>query len=473
MAGREEFREGFRVPGVLHDTSSVRHNLIRALKLESHGLELASEPPSIYAPEKDAKGLLLHHDPLKAGDEISRFAARDAEQYESFRRFIDRVSGFVNGLLDDTPPQLFGAGNGGAWPLFKRARALRKLGKRDMMELMRIVPMCAADWLDEWFKTDLLKALLAGPALTGTFMGPWSPGSALNLLIWESRKAPLVKGGAPALIDALAKSAKAAGVEIKTEATVDRILTKNGRVTGVSLGTGDVVEGAVVAASCDPKQTLLEMVARDDVSEALDRNMRMLRTRGSTGKVNVALDARLELAGRPGELVEIVRTGGTLNELEKAFDPLKYDKYADRPLLEIYVPGATDPASAPDEHSVLSILVHFVPYKLDRGWNYREREALGDVVIDTLRDYAPRIKDAIQFVEVLTPVEIEARYASTGGHIYHGEHALDQLLVRPSPECAQYRTPIEGLFLCGSGIHPGGGLTCAPGVLGARAILSS
>ena len=193
--------------------------------------------------------------------------------------------------------------------------------------------------------------------------------------------------------------------------------------------------------------------------------------RGTAAKVNIALDARVELAGRPGELVEIVRTGATLDELEKAFDPVKYNRYPDRPVLEVYMHGATDSSCAPEGHSVLSILVHFVPHRLEDGWNYRERERLGDVVVDTLSEYAPRIKDCIEFVEVLTPVEIEDRYGVTGGHIFHGEHALDQLLVRPSPECARYRTPIDGLYLCGSGSHPGGGLTCAPGALGASAIL--
>jgi phytoene dehydrogenase-like protein len=472
LASREEFRNGYATSGVLHDTSGVRHDLVRSLNLKRHGLELNDEPPSIYAPERGSRGLLLHHDAAKAGEEISRFSARDAERYDEFRAFINRVRGFVNRFLDEAPPELLVATRSGDWSLLRKALALRGLGKGDMIEFLRIIPMCAADWLNEWFKTDLLKTLLAGPAVYGTFMGPWSPGSALNLLIWECRKGPLVKGGGSALVDALCKAASESGVEIRTGVPVERILLKNGKVAGVLVDGDDVIEASAVAAACDPKQTFLQLLAPSDVSETLTHRIETFRSRGTAARVNIALDARVELAGRPGELVEIVRTGGTLDELEKAFDPVKYGRYSDRPVLEVYMPGATDPSCAPDGHSVLSILVHFVPYRLENGWNYRERDRLGDVVVDTLSEYAPRVKDSIEFVEVLAPPEIETRYGVTEGHIYHGEHALDQLLVRPTPECARYRTPISGLYLCGSGSHPGGGLTCAPGALGARAIIS-
>ena len=471
MAAREEFHRDYRVPGVLHDTSVVRHDLVRSLNLKSYGLELSDGPPSIFTPQAAGKGLLLHHDPARAAEEVGRLATQDAERYGHFRQFVGRVRGFVNGLLDEAPAELFVTGNGAGWSLLKQAYALRKLGKRDMMELLRIIPMSAADWLDEWFKGDVLKALLAGPAVYGTFMGPRSPGSALNLLIWECRRGPLVKGGGGALIEALGKAAAAARVEIKISTRVDRVLTTNGKVTGVSVNGGEVIGGSVVAAACDPKQTLLELVVDSKITDALVHRIKTFRSRGTAAKINIALGGRVEMAGRPGELVEIVRTGETLDALEKAFDPIKYGRYSDRPILDIYMPTATDPSCAPDGHSALSILAHFVPYELRGGWNYREREKLGETVVAALIEFAPGIENAVRFVEVLTPVELESRYTASGGHIYHGEHALDQLLVRPSPECARYRTPIEGLYLCGSGSHPGGGLTCAPGALGAKAIL--
>lgn len=473
LAAREEFRDRYMVPAVLHDTSGVRHRLIRSLRLDRHGLEIAADPPAIYAPERGGRGLLLKHDPSQAGEEISRFAAGDAEQYVAFRGFIDRVRGVVNRLLDEPPPELFGARKTIDWALLKRARSVRKLGKRDMMEVARIAPMSVADWLDEWFEGDLLKALLAAPALCGSFTGPRSPGTALNLLIWECRKGALVKGGGVALVEALRRAAEAAGAEIRTGARVDRLITKDGRVAGVSLQGDEIIGSRKVAAACDPKQTLLTLLETSAISGTLAQRMRSFRARGTTAKVNIALRARIELAGRPQELVELVRFGQSLDDLERAFDPVKYGRYAVRPMLEVYVPGATDPAAAPVGHTVLSCLVHFVPYELESRWDYSKREALGQCVLSTLREFAPGIGDALEGIEVLTPAELESRYGLSNGHIFHGEHAIDQMLVRPSPECARYETPVEGLFLCGSGSHPGGGLTCAPGALAARCMLGA
>jgi len=473
LAAREEFHSGYTAPGVLHDTSGVRHGLIQALDLRLHGLKVNPDPPSIYAPQRKGKGLLLHHDPERAAAEIGLFSTKDAEGYKEFRAFVNRVRPVVNGVLDNTPPQLFDSGGGVGWQTLRRAWSVRRLGKRDMAELLRIVPMCAADWLNEWFETDLLKALLAGPSVYGTFMGPRSPGSALNLLIWECRKGPLVVGGAGALVDALQRAAKAYGADIRTNAQVDAITTEGGRATGVSINGGELLESKFVIATCDPKQTLLDLLPSGAINETLEHRMGTFRARGTTAKVNVALDKRIQLAGRPGEPVEMVRTGESLDELEQAFDPVKYGRYHERPSLDIYIPAITDSACAPEGHSVLSVLVHFVPYHLKGRWNYRERESLGAAVVATLSAFAPGIEDSIESLEVLTAMELESRYGITEGQIFHGEHALDQLLIRPTPECARYGTPVEGLYMCGSGSHPGGGLTCAPGALGARAVLTN
>ena len=468
MAAAEEFHRGYIAPGVLHDTATVRHNLIRSLDLPRHGLELGA-PPSIYAPESGG-GLLLHSDVSRAREEIARFSQRDADRYKEFCSFVSRTKSFINGLLDDAPPDLLSPSPRIDWSLLKKGNALRKLGKSDMMELARVVPMSAADWLDEWFETDLLKALLAGPAIHGAFMGPRSPGSALNVLIWECRKGPVVKGGAPALVRALEQSAEANGAEIRTSAKVEGIAVEGGMVVGVTVD-GERIECRAVASSCDPRKTMLELVPASEITDTLAGRMKAFRARGTSAKVNIALDARLELAGRPGEAVEVVRTGECLDDLEKAFDAIKYKRFSERPILDIYVPASG--VYAPPGHSVMSVMAYFVPYELDGDWNYTQREALGEAVVTVLNEFAPRIKDAVQSVEVLTPVELESRYGSTEGHVYHGEHALDQLLIRPAPECSGYRSPIGGLYLCGSGSHPGGGLTCTPGALAARVIQSS
>jgi phytoene dehydrogenase-like protein len=471
MAASEQFRRGYRTAGLLQDTTGVRWNLIKELELGKHGLKLHSDPPSLYVPQMENVGLLLHHDPAKAAKEIGKFSDKDVQRYKEYRAFIGRVRGVIRRFTDRPPPQIAAAGNGSLAELLKQGTALRRLGKKDMLEVFRVLPMAVADWLNEWFETDLLKAALAGPAVYGTFMGPWSPGSAANLLLWESAAGPSVRGGACALVAALESAASTNGVEVVTGAHVSHIVTADGKVKGVRMRDGNEFHAPVVAASCDPKHTFLDLVARQDASINTERHIRQFRTRGTTAKVHIALNARLQIAGRPEERIEYLRTGENLDQLEKAFDAVKYGRFSERPVLDIHLPSLVMPDLAPEGHSVVSILAHFAPLELKNKWDYTERERLGEVVIDTLSQYATGMRSSIEGYEILTPADMEVRYGTSGGHIHHGEHALDQFLVRPSPECARYETPIKGLFQCGSGSHPGGGITCAPGALAARTIM--
>ena len=466
-----EFAPGYRSAGVLHDTTGVRQEVIDALNLKRYGLELEGNPPSVFTPESRGKGLLLYHDPQKAAGEIARFSERDAESYIAYREFIGRVRGFINDLLDTPPPDFDSAKTPSPWEITRRAMGLRRLGKRDMMEVLRVVPMSVADWLDEWFESDLLKASLAGPAVYGTFMGPRSPGSAVNLLLWECRKRPSIKGGPAFLVTALEGAARANGVDIETGKRVKAIRVADGRVEGITATDGEAVAAPIVAATCDPKKTILELLAAGTAPARLEQRMARFRARGTTAKVDLALNARVELAGRPGERVEYVRTGENLDELERAFDAVKYNEYSEEPILDIYMPTFSNPGFAPEGHSVLSVLVHFAPYELATKWDDESREDLGEKVVDVLSRYAPGIADVIDATSVLSPADLESVYGTTQGHIYHGEHALDQLILRPTPETARYATPVKGLYLCGSGSHPGGGITCAPGLLGAKAVL--
>jgi phytoene dehydrogenase-like protein len=470
----EEFHSGYRTAGVLHDTTGVRHRLIDVLNLRRYGFELEKVPPAIFVPQKKGKGLLLHHDPAKAAGEISVFSKKDEERYWEYRRFIERVRGVITDLLDNVPPDITRVEKrADLWALFKKSRRMRKLARRDAVELLRIGPMSVADWLDEWFETDLLKALLAGPAIHGAFMGPRSPGSAINLLLWECRKGPSIKGGAGFLVTALEGAARDAGVEIRTSAEVSRVVVSGGRVEGALLGRNQHISAPVVAASCHPKQTFLELLGGDMTTEKFERRMTHFRSQGTTAKVDLALNARIEMAGRPGERVEFVRTGENLDQLEKAFDAVKYGRCSETPVLDIYMPAFSNPGFAPKGHSVLSILVHYAPYELRSKWSDQERRKLGERVVDTLCQYAPSLREAVVSCRVQSPVDLEERYRLAGGHIYHGEHALDQLMIRPVPECVGYGSPVPGLFVCGSGSHPGGGITCAPGALAAGAILEN
>ena len=249
---------------------------------------------------------------------------------------------------------------------------------------------------------------------------------------------------------------------------LEEILVRKTRAEGVRLSDGEEIDAPVVLSSADPATTFLRLLPPGALSTGFEGRIRSWRSRGTTAKVHLALSSRLEFACRPGAVFEYARTGEELDHLERAFDPVKYRLAPDVPALDVYVPSVSRPELAPDGHAVVSVLAHFVPYQYDAGWTDSERERLGDSVVAALESYAPGVNGSIVAREVLTPLDIGERYGMTGGHIYHGEHGLDQIAVRPAPEAARFSTPIAGLFLCGSGAHAGGGVSCAPGALAAR-----
>jgi phytoene dehydrogenase-like protein len=466
LAASEEFHPGYRSAGLLHDTRGVRERIVLNLGLQGHGLRLRPAPAPVLA--------LGDGEPLRLGDDgVKGVSPDDAEALARFREFCRRVRGALQPFLDEPPVDLLDVEATGAWELFRRALRLRSLGSQDMMEVLRLPPMCAADWLDEWFESDHLKVALALPALGGTFLGPRSPGGNANLLLRECAAGPGVEGDGPALVGALARCARAHGAEIRTGAPVEGILLRNGVASGVVVAGGEEIEATVVAASCDPKQVFENLLPRGGVSPRAARHVHQVRSRGTTAQVLLALNARPRFTAADGETVEFARTGTDLVAMERAFDAVKYRRFSEVPLLEIHVATARRPDLAPPGHAVLSVLVHYAPYDLESGWNDEQRQVLGDRVVSILSQHVEDLRQSVVAGKVLSPVDIEERYGIHGGHIHHGEHALDQLLIRPTPECAGYATPVEGLFLCGSGSHPGGGLTCAPGALAAGVILEA
>ncbi len=471
LAAGHEFHPGYRSAGVLQDTTGVRRWVVAALGLEKHGLAFHSSPPPVFVPELAGSGLELAHDPGDAADALSRHSPRDAERYGEYRAFLARVTPVLRRLSDRPPPEIFEPGLGDLLDLGRSALALRLLGKRDMMEVLRIAPMCVADYLGEWFDSELVKAALAGPAIAATWTGPWSPGTNLNLLLDAAQGKGPVKGGPRALVAALERAAEALGVEVRRGAEVKGLELRKGRVTGVRLKDGEILEATTVAASCDPRQVFLRLLPRGASPRQSEQDMVNFRSRGTTAKVNLALSGYPRLACRPDLTPALIRTGETLDQLERAFDPVKYRQLSDQPVLDVQVPTIESPELAPDGHHVFSMLASFAPHDLEGGWNDERKAELYQRVVSSLSRYAPDLEDAIVGSEVLTPADLETRYRITGGHLYHGEHSIDQLVVRPTPECARYTTPFAGLFLCGSGSHPGGGITCAPGALAARAML--
>ncbi|MBI3505092.1 MAG: NAD(P)/FAD-dependent oxidoreductase [Proteobacteria bacterium] len=467
LAASEEFHKGAKTRGLLLDTHGVREDVVRALDLEKHGLSLEAQAPPVYVAQEGGPGLVLHRDAADAAPEIAKHSKKDAERYVQFRDFIERVAPFVRTILDSQPPGVV-PDMAGIMKLLQTGLSLRRLGSKDMLEVMRIGPMCIADWLNEWFESDILKVGLAAPALTGTYMGPWSAGTTATFLLEECAVGRGVEGGPNALIQALTKAAQAAGAEIRLSAGVRRIVIKDGRASGVVIEDGLEVSAPVVVSSADPKRTFLDLVSPTELPLALYNQVRVIRTRGICAKVNLALNRPLEFSGRPGQTFGAARVvGKKLDDLEKAFDAVKYRKFSDHPLLEIR------------QHTtagihVAELLVHFAPFDLAGGWTKEAANALADRAIETLARVAPSDKTVIAARQVLTPADLESQYGLTGGHVYHGEHGLDQLYaLRPSVDLARYATPVAGLFLAGSGNHPGGGITCAPGLLGAKEVLRS
>jgi phytoene dehydrogenase-like protein len=462
LAAAEEFADGYTVPGVLHDTRGVREAIVDSLGLGRHGLKRSGKPLEICAPRSEGDPIWLRGDAVEGVDD------EDVAALAKWRAFISRVAPVVRAVLDQEPPEPMSD----MWAMFKTGLNVRRLGADDMLELLRVAPSCVADWMRDSFTDERLRAALSLPAIEGAYCGPWSAGTAANLLLAEATAEAEIEGGAAALTDALQRAAEGFGATIRTAARVKRIELSGRAVSGVELEDGEVIEAKLVLATCDPKQTFLKLLGSHRIAVSLANRIRVFRTRGTTAKVHLALSGALEIAD--GTAVEALRTGETLDDIERAFDPAKYRRFAEKPALNVRVPSMRDDGLVAEEgHHVVSIIAHHAPYDLEAGWNDDTREALGDAVVDELARHCPKLKERIVAREVLTPVDLEERYGLTGGHIHHGEHAFDQLLfMRPSVDCAKYATPVPGLFLGGSGNHPGGGITCAPGALAARAILA-
>jgi len=469
LAASEEFHPGYRTNGVLHDTSCVRPWVVDALDLKSHGLSRATSEAAVLIPQREGRGLVFDRSVDRVADELG---ADEGRNYRAYRDFIDRLKPAVARLIDSPPPELFEPGIGDLLSLGRSALALRLMGERSMMEILRVAPMALADWLDERFDSELLQAALAGPAIQNTFTGPRSPASTANLLLAECLAERPIQGGPASLVSALEGAARDADVEIRTGAAVDRVLGCVDRVSGVRLAGGEEIAAGTVVASCDPKHLFLDLVPPALLPRNLDHSMSIYRARGTAARVHLALSGSPTFASRPDERVASVRIGETLEDFERAFDAVKYRQFSQRPVLDVQIPTLDSPELAPEGHHVFSIAVHFAPFEYEGGWNDEAREELYSRVLSRLDEAAPGVRELIVGSEVLTPEDLAARYGVTGGHLHHGEHALDQLLVRPAPECARYATPFEGLFLAGSGAHPGGGLTCAPGGLAAKRILA-
>jgi phytoene dehydrogenase-like protein len=353
----------------------------------------------------------------------------------------------------------------------KMGLSLRRMGAKDLYALLRMLPMCLGDLMRDHFKSDLVMAAIAGQSLMGEYAGPWSAGTSARWFITRAAAGREVQGGAAALVRALEKSLAQSGGSIRFNARVEKVLVEKGKVSGVQLKGGEQLKASYVGFSASPRQ-LLDVVPPHAFPLKAFEELMAVRARGTSAKVHLALEAPIATRGR-NEAYERLRIGETLDELERAFDAVKYRQASVVPVLDIRQPSVADASLAPKGKHVASIWVNFAPYDVDGGWDDGRRKALLDNVFKRIEAYDPGIRSKVIASEVLDPVTLEREFSLPGGNVHHGEMVLDQLLfMRPTLRLAHYVTPVEGLFLCGSGSHPGGGVTLAPGALGAQAALS-
>jgi phytoene dehydrogenase-like protein len=441
-------------------------------------VEFIQPDPRLVAIGADGRALAFS-DRERTVEAIRGFSAADAGRYPEFCAALERLGAFLSPLLEATPPSLSAPAAGELWDMLKIGRRFRGLGRTDGYRLLRWMPMAVADLVGEWFTTDLLQAAIAARAIAGTFAGPWSAGTGAVLLLNAAvDPAPggssvTVKGGPGALTRAMAEAAREAGAEIRVDAPVARILVQNGQVAGVRLEDGTEIAAQAVVSGADPKHTLLQLVDPVELAPGFLTKIRNYRTPGTLAKVNLALGALPSFRGvaNPADLHGRLHIGPGIDYLEKAFDAAKYGEISEAPYLDVTIPSLADSSLAPPGRHVMSVYVQFAPYRLAAGDWTAGRDRLAAIVLRTLEEHAPGITALVEHQQVLTPVDLERDYGFTGGHVQHGEPALDQLFtMRPVLGWAQYRTPIGGLFLCGAGTHPGGGLTGGPGQNAAREI---
>lgn len=473
----EGFHPGFRGFSGASLCGLLRPEIVQELGLVSRGLQLLPLDPEVATLGEGGKILRIWRDPARTAQDLAAVSPQDAAAYPAFRSFLVRVAAVVEPLLLEAPPevaewkwtdQLHHAG---------RAYQLRRMGKAAMYESIRILPMSLRAVLNERFESEPLKASLAVDALQGTFRGPYSPGTAFGLLHHFLPEVSgggwaLVRGGPGHLTRLLAAAAQESGATIRTDAEVRQILTTDGRATGVQLASGEIVAAGTVLSNADPKRTFLHLVDPADLPRDFVDGIRHFQTEGVVAKVNLALDGLPAFPDVARVPAAHWRIAPSLEYLERAYDHAKYGAPSDEPFLDLVVPTLVDPELAPSGKHVMSVLVQYAPYHRRAGDWEAERDAFGDRIVEQLDHWIPGVRRLVVGREVLTPLDLERRFGLTDGHIYHGEMTMNQqITLRPVPGWSQYRTPIAGLYLCGSGAHPGGGITGAPGYNAARAVL--
>jgi len=480
----EEIYPGFTYSVCSYVVSLFRPNIIRDLELAKHGMEIIPLENS-YSPAYDGPGLCRWVEGAKTRAEVAKLSAKDAEMLPEFGMAMSQMGKFVRDIIENPAPDPTSMNPKELWELLRLGKHFKEAGGDFLHLHQKLLTMSAVDFLDMWFESDALKANMAVSGIIGTFLGVRSPGTAYVLLHHYMgeidgafRSWGFSKGGTGQISMACARSAESFGAQIRTQAGVDHVKIKSGKATGVVLENGEEINAKIVISNCDPHRTFFGLVGKDNLEEDFVKQISRYKMRGSSGKVNFAVERLPQFKGRTGHeyLRGDVSISPSIDYLEKAYDQAKYGEFSKRPYINMVVPSIVDPSVAPPGKHVVSCFVQYAPYKIKEGpekWP-EKREAFGDTVVDTIEEFAPGFKDSILHRQVLTPWDLEQEFGLTEGNIFHGELSLEQLLFqRPASGWSRYKTPIKDLWMCGSGTHPGGGVMGAPGQLAAKTILNT
>ena len=477
----EEINPGFKYTVYSYVVSLLRPEIIRDLQLAKHGLTILPLP-STFTPLPNGDYIAFWDDHDKTRREIYRHSPKDADVYDEYGRAMYHMARAVKPILSMIPPDITSLSLGDLRGLAALGGHFRGLGEDKFRAMFKLMTMSAADFLGEWFECEPLKATKSASGIIGTLMGPRSPGSAYVLLHHYMgeidgafRAWGFAKGGTGGISEAIAGAARSLGAEIRCSAGVSQVIVKNGQAVGVALQDGEEIYGKVVVSGLDPKQTFLKLVESKELPNDFLDDIRRFKIHGSSGKVNLSLNGLPNFTAMPGmgpHLRGAMSISPSIDYLERAYDDAKYGDFSRQPYMDIIIPSMIDPEMAPPGKHVMSIFVQYAPYNIEGGWTDAKREAFGDTVINTLEQYAPNIKSIILHRDVVTPLDIEEKIGMTEGNIFQGELLLHQLFfLRPSPQWADFRTPVRSFYQCGSGTHPGGGIMGAGGRLAALEIL--
>jgi phytoene dehydrogenase-like protein len=480
---------GVRVPRLADTVGRIRPAVVKDLDLRAHGLRLVAPDVRVFAPQPDGRAITLWTDQARTVAGLRAWSHDDANSYPDFDRLVRSLGRFLAELAAETPPDIKAPGIGDALTGLKLGRTFRGLGKHDSHTILRVLPMAVADFVAEAFETDALRAAIAWRGVRHSFLGPWSAGSTAILLAdgagndgGAAGQTVFAIGGPGALSEALASAARAAGAEIRCGAEVVAITSRDNRVRGVALASGEELSAPVVVSGLDPKRTLVELADPVTIGPSMRWRAGNYRTPGVVAKVNLVVDRLPRFRAAAGDDEQLLRgrilAAPGIDAIERAFDAAKYGRVSEAPVLEATIPSLVDPSlvdGAPAGTHVVSVSAQYAPYKL-RGDSWDDAgpaDTLADRVVAVLDELAPGFASSVQAREVITPLDLERDYGLSGGHPLHGEQALDQFFLwRPFLGSGRYRLPIDGLYLCASGAHPGGGITGQPGQNAAREILA-